>query len=314
MHASLTIFQPWLSLVTDMNTLQSNEIEKSEVLVVPCRLVRPLPGQPRHYFKQSALRELADSIAEVGQVTPAQVRRLNPPEDGFEYELIEGERRFRACVMLNRRLKIEVDPTVTNSEIQYEKSVAANFGREGHTSVETAHAITKLRNNGKTIEAVARIMGRSPAWVMQYSSLLNLDPQVLKFLKPEETPEEKLIPVTIGLLLVKVPMPDQLDLARRISEQELSMERARLLINATLHARGINRSTNSRQEFIRMGMYFKKVLEHFDAIDSISDAQFQHILKSRKLQERMAFLEILEGVNTNSAKLQKRLKKILLTL
>lgn len=282
-----------------------------EVLMVPCRKVRPFDGQPRQYFKKSSLQELADSIAEVGQVTPALVRRLDTLEDGYEFELIEGERRFRACIMLDRPLKVEVDiDTKNDRKLQYKKSVAANFGREGHTPIESARAIKKLREDGETIKSVADIMGKSMGWVNQYSNLLKLDPQVITLLEPQHTEEEKLIPVSIGFMLVEVPMPYQLHLAKRISEHNLSMDSARNLIHATLHDRGITQTLRPHREFGRISMNAKKTLGHLTSLLEMPNAQLQHIVKPAGLQRRMALLEQVAGISKKAQELEKKLKKL----
>jgi ParB family chromosome partitioning protein len=281
-----------------------------EVLMVPCRKVRPFADQPRHYFNKDSLQELADSIDEVGQTTPGLMRRLNLPEDGYEFELIDGERRFRACILLNRLFKAEVSDDADDPKQQFKKSVASNFGREGHTPVESARAIQKLRQNGETIEAVGRIMGRSSTWVNQYSNLLKLDPQVLELLEPQKTPEEKLIVVNMGLLLVNVPMPYQLELARRISNQGLSMDKARFIIYATLNDKGITQTFRPKREFGKMATFVKKSLEHLDGIIETADVQLQHVLKSPGLQRRMALIEQVADMGEKCQQLKKKLEKI----
>jgi ParB/RepB/Spo0J family partition protein len=284
-----------------------------EVLLVPCRKVRPFPGQPRTYFNLRSLRELADSIAEIGQTTPCLVRRLDPPEDGYDFELVEGERRFRCCVMLGRLLKIEVDPNVGDNKKQFKKSVAANFGYEGHTPVECARIIQRLRADGETIEAVSRIMLRSVTWVNQYSTLLKLDPETLALLEPEKTPEEKLIAVNVALQLVGVPMPTQLELAKRISELRLSMDQARHLIKVTLSDKGIQSSNAFRpaREFGRMTMTVDKSVEHVTSFLETSRPQMELMLRRAGLQRRMKLLEQSTQLAKKAADFEKGLRKIL---
>lgn len=296
-----------------LNDQTTNQNPVHEVLLVPCRKVRPFTGQPRTFFDRRSLQELADSIAEIGQTTPCLVRRLDPPEDGYEFELADGERRQRACVMLGRLLKIEIDPDVGDVKKQFKKSVAANFGREGHTPVESARAIQKLRENGESIEAVARLMGRSMAWVNQYSNLLKLDSETLVLLQPEKTAVEHLITVSVALQLVGVPMPTQLELAKRISQLQLSMDKARHLIRATLEERGLSGNSEFRpaRELGRISTSISKSVEHLEEFTELSEAKLRLILKGAGLQKRMALLEKTASLVKCAEQFEKILKNTL---
>ena len=68
------------------------------IVAIPWELIRPFKGQPRKYFDREELENLADSIAEIGQQTPVWVRILED-DPVYEYELIDGERRYIACGM-----------------------------------------------------------------------------------------------------------------------------------------------------------------------------------------------------------------------
>ena len=82
-----TVAIPWKQLLSDKDV--SREFKR-----IPLRQIRKNPNQPRKLFDVQALQELADSVRQVGIITPLTVRRL---EEG--YELIAGERRLRAAVM-----------------------------------------------------------------------------------------------------------------------------------------------------------------------------------------------------------------------
>ncbi|TAL49434.1 hypothetical protein EPN83_00810 [Patescibacteria group bacterium] len=69
-----------------------------EILVDPER-VHPFQDQPRKHFSKRGLEELADSIETSGQLQPATVRILCGDGDDTEFELIDGERRWRACLI-----------------------------------------------------------------------------------------------------------------------------------------------------------------------------------------------------------------------
>ena len=87
--------------------------------------VRPLPGQPRKRF--GGIRELAASIVEIGQATPGIVT-LVTDDPAFDAQLVDGERRLRACRLAGRPFRAEVREDGDDESI-FAASFAANFGR-----------------------------------------------------------------------------------------------------------------------------------------------------------------------------------------
>ena len=69
--------------------------DKMRIVSLPLYMIAPNPNQPRKYFEEQAMEELKLSIKEFGLIQPVTVRRT-----GHEYELVAGERRFRACQLL----------------------------------------------------------------------------------------------------------------------------------------------------------------------------------------------------------------------
>ena len=103
--------------------------------------VRPDPKQPRSYFKDSALKALAASIKSIGQRTPIEVRRL-PKGAAAKYEIIDGERRYRACRMIGQAtIRICIEEADLDHHRQHLLSLVSNFHREGHTHMETSTAL-----------------------------------------------------------------------------------------------------------------------------------------------------------------------------
>src|SRR3989344_916572 len=88
--------------------------ECGKVFLLDPNRVRPFPDQIRKRFR--GIPELAQSIKAVGQTTPIKVRLL---EDGgdFDAELVDGERRLRACLSISRHVKAIVDDDITSVEI-----------------------------------------------------------------------------------------------------------------------------------------------------------------------------------------------------
>ncbi len=203
------------------------DAQSSYLLLDPWR-VKPFANQPRKRFR--GIDKLADSIAAVGQVTPIVVTRCR--DNGFDAELIDGERRLRAC----RQLGIEVRAVFQTPGVRgrLAASVAANFCRQPHDPMEIAAACERFVKDDRTRKEIAAIFGKTESWVSQQLSLLKLSPLVQSLLEhsaDDETHSKKRRPgrMTTGLavLLVRLPHDQQDKAARRIVEGKLGFLAAR---------------------------------------------------------------------------------------
>ncbi len=144
------------------------------VAEIPVSQVRPNRFQPRKVFPAHELKELADSIREQGVLQPVLVRR-----DGREYELISGERRFRAVQMLGLR----VIPAVVKADVSDEKmaewALIENIQRQDLNPLEEAQAFRRLLEEFKlSQEEMARKVGKDRATVANILRLLKLPEEV----------------------------------------------------------------------------------------------------------------------------------------
>ncbi len=132
------------------------------------------PLQPRKRFAEGAIRELADSIREHGMIQPLIVRKV---DDG-EFELIAGERRLRACQML----ELDQAPAIireAGDEEVLEMALIENLQREDLNPMEEAEAYRKLARGFKLRqEDIAKRVGKSRAAVANAIRLLDLEPSV----------------------------------------------------------------------------------------------------------------------------------------
>jgi ParB family chromosome partitioning protein len=148
--------------------------------------VRPLPDQPRKRFY--GIKELAASIAEVGQSTPGIVTLLEGDKD-FDAQLIDGERRLRACKLLGKPFRAEVQKDTPDA---FAASFAANFGKQEHDCIEIAFALGRLRDEGRTVQQLAALAGKSTCWVSQHLAILKLHPDVQGMMLAKEDDGEPL--------------------------------------------------------------------------------------------------------------------------
>jgi ParB/RepB/Spo0J family partition protein len=195
-------------------------------IVVDVSEIRRYENQPRKYFNPVGIRSLSDSIAAGGQVVAGLIRR-NPAET--EYELIDGERRWRAVSAIREQYRplykaklIDADDDV----VQFLISGVANFNREGHTVLETMETITRLLEFEFPMEEIAIILGISTVWAYQIHGLTKLTPKVLELLDPS-LPKKKQLPVTAAIQISKIEGRFQLQLAERVINRDVSLARLR---------------------------------------------------------------------------------------
>jgi ParB family transcriptional regulator, chromosome partitioning protein len=147
--------------------------------------IEPNPDQPRAKFDASALDALAGSIGSVGVLQPLIVR----PLDGGRYELVAGERRWRAA----QKAGIARVPAVIRTSPEDERLQAAlieNMVREDLNPVEEARACASLVDDlGISKEELARRVGRSRAAISNLIRLLDLPDPVLTLLERSELTE-----------------------------------------------------------------------------------------------------------------------------
>ena len=151
---------------------------RERVQRVPLDRIRPCPLQPRKDFSDEALRELADSIREQGIVQPLIVR-----ERGGFFELIAGERRWRAAQLLNL-LEVPIITRKADDRAVLELALIENLQRENLNAVEEAHGYAQLAEQFQlTQEDIAAKVGKSRAAVANALRLLKLPAIVQKYLR-----------------------------------------------------------------------------------------------------------------------------------
>jgi ParB family chromosome partitioning protein len=136
--------------------------------------ITPNPRQPRQNFDEGALDELALSIREVGLLQPVVVRRVMPGR----YELIMGERRWRAC----QQAELDHIPAIvrgTPDDDLLREALMENLHREQLNPLEEAAAYQQLLDDfGATHDELARKVGRSRPHISNTIRLLQLPPPV----------------------------------------------------------------------------------------------------------------------------------------
>jgi len=159
------------ALLPTEENLQKGSVE-GRVLEVPLDQIETNPFQPRTQFNPETLTQLASSIAELGVIQPITVRKLGPES----FQLVSGERRFRASQSLN----LETIPAfirVANDQESLEMALVENIQREDLDPIEIALSYQQLISEIKlTQEEMSKRVGKKRSTITNYLRLLNLDP------------------------------------------------------------------------------------------------------------------------------------------
>ncbi|MBQ8656872.1 MAG: ParB/RepB/Spo0J family partition protein [Prevotella sp.] len=162
---------------SEVHTQGSSNLSEIEI-----SQIEPNPNQPRREFDQEALQELAASIREVGIIQPITLRQV----DGGRYQIIAGERRWRASQLAGLTSIPAYIRTVEDEGVM-EMALVENIQREDLNAIEIALAYQHLaETTGMTQAKISERVGKSRAAVTNYMRLLKLPAQVQMALKNHE--------------------------------------------------------------------------------------------------------------------------------
>lgn len=202
-----------------------NSTEENGDKLVNINDIEPNREQPRKFFDEEALKELADSIAMHGVIQPLLVRPLS---DGG-YQLIAGERRWRASRLAGLSQVPVVVKEMTDEEAM-ELALIENLQREDLNPIEEAEGFKLLMDTYSfTQEQAAERVGKSRPAVANALRLLSLPEEVLDMVKQgiiSSGHARTLIPLTDEKLIIK--------LAEEISQKELSVRETERIVKTLL--------------------------------------------------------------------------------
>jgi len=138
------------------------------VLDIPLSQVTPDATQPRKYFDEASINDLADSIAKHGLLQPILVRRWNGV-----FQIVHGERRYRAHEKLGVATIKAIVRKLSDSEVE-DVRLVENLERDNLSDVELAWEFDRRVKAGQTHEQIGKVIGKSRAFVTQRISLLKL--------------------------------------------------------------------------------------------------------------------------------------------
>lgn len=186
---------------------------------IPIEQLKPNPYQPRKVFNKDALEELAQSIKAKGVLQPLLVRRA---KDGQGYEIIAGERRWRASQLAKIHAVPVVIKEITDRDA-VEIGLIENLQREDLNPVEEAGAFLQLSEEfGYSQDQIAQVIGKSRSHVTNILRLLQLPKSVITLVITGKLTAGQARP------LIGHPLAEQL--AQRIIEGQLTARQVEKLV------------------------------------------------------------------------------------
>jgi ParB family chromosome partitioning protein len=153
--------------------------EQSIVQLMPLSKIKANPHQPRNHFDDDKINELAESLKNFGIIQPITVRKINADE----YQIISGERRFRAAHLAGLK-EIPSYIRSANDQELLEMALIENIQREDLNPMEIAISYQMLIEEFKlTHEVLADRVGKKRSTVTNYTRLLRLPPEVQSAVK-----------------------------------------------------------------------------------------------------------------------------------
>jgi ParB family chromosome partitioning protein len=201
---------------------QTTTVIKSELVKeIPLSDIVPNPQQPRSTFNEEALEELSDSIKQLGIIQPITVRAV---DDG-KYQIISGERRYRASKML----ELETIPAYVREADDNDSLLMAlieNIQRTDLDAIEIALSYQRLIEElGVTQEEISEKVGKKRSTVTNYLRLLRLPDEIQRAIR------EQLISMGHARALVNIgSVTQQVSIAKKIVEQGLSVRQVEELV------------------------------------------------------------------------------------
>jgi ParB family transcriptional regulator, chromosome partitioning protein len=195
-------------------------LPREDSLEIAVDLIDPSPVQPRSHFDDQALKELAMSIQENGIVQPVLVRPV-----GSRYELVAGERRWRAAQAAGLQQIPAIVREIPNEKV-LELALIENIQREDLNAIEEARAYKNLIDTvGLTQELLAQRIGRDRSYITNHIRLLRLSEDLQQMVQ-----EGKLSGGHARTLLGVSDVAIQRRVARKIMEKGLSVRETERVI------------------------------------------------------------------------------------
>lgn len=210
---------------SDINSVQDKNADKlvGNIVEIDINAIETNPFQPRSYFNEEALRELASSIRELGVIQPITVRKL----EGNKFQLVSGERRFRASKLIGNQT-IPAYIRIANDQEMLEMALVENIQRKDLDPIEVALSYQRLIDEiDLTQDEMSKRVGKKRSTITNYLRLLKLDPIIQTGMR------DGFLSMGHGRALINVEkIDDQLAIYEKILQEKLSVRQTEQLVKA----------------------------------------------------------------------------------
>jgi len=191
--------------------LSTNNKNKSSTNKIDISKIYPNKKQPRKNFEEKEITELSESIKNQGLIQPIVVRETS----GGMYEIIAGERRWRACQLAGLHSVSCVVMSVDDKNV-YELALIENIQRENLNVVEEAKAYKNLIElNGLKNEELSKKIGKSSSHISNLIRILDLDEEIHQMIINGK--------ISMGHARALIGVPNAVEKAKEIFEKKLSV-------------------------------------------------------------------------------------------
>jgi len=241
-----------------INSANDKDADKvvGNIIEIDLETIEVNPFQPRSYFNEEALRELASSIKELGVIQPITVRKL----ENNNFQLVSGERRFRASKLIGNKT-IPAYIRLANDQEMLEMALVENIQRKDLDPIEVALSYQRLIDEiDLTQEEMSQRVGKKRSTITNYLRLLKLDPIIQTGMR------DGFLSMGHGRALIHIEnTEEQLSIYEKIVAQKLSVRQTEQIVKQLKE--GIEKPKNTATKnsetpkFVSKGL--KTISEYF---------------------------------------------------
>jgi ParB family chromosome partitioning protein len=238
---------------------------------IPIEQIEANKNQPRTYFDEEALQELADSIRVQGIIQPITVRRLSEKE----YQIISGERRFRASKLAGLS-SIPAYVRLANDQQMLEMALIENIQRENLNAIEISLSYQRLVSEcSLKQEELGERVGKNRATVNNYLRLLKLPPAIQAAIR-----DNKLSMGHARAIINIENVEDQLSIFQKILSEDFSVRKVEEWVRANV-LRTVKAETKSKpSDNVELKQLQTRLSSHFGTkISILSDEKLKGEIK-----------------------------------
>ena len=237
----------------DIKTITDKNADKvvGHIVELDLNSIEVNPNQPRTVFNEEALQELATSIRELGVIQPITVRKM----DFNKYQLVSGERRFRASKILG----LETIPAyirIANDEESLMMALVENIQRQDLDPIEVALSYQRMIDEiNLTQEQMSERVGKKRSTITNYLRLLKLDPIIQTGIR------DGFISMGHGRAIINIENTEQqIDIYNKIIAQNLSVRDTESLVQELKNPK---EKTIVSSKKVDIPDFVKESVEHF---------------------------------------------------